>query len=875
MPTDRPAEPETFPSHLPLPHTSHVASTGNMPALPTPLIGRAEELADLRSTLLRNDCRLVTLVGPPGVGKTRLALEVTSTSFEEFAEEAVFVDLTPIRDPALVIYALAEGLGLREGWSRGSGLDLPVMEKVKDALRERSVLLFLDNFEHVVEGAPPLGELLGACPGLKILATSRVPLHLQWEQQFPLSPLALPDLTRLPNLDTLAQIPAVAMFMTRARAVAPGFTLTEANGRAVAEICVRLDGLPLAIELVVARVKTFPLATIIDQLERRLEFLTGGARDLPERQQTLRSAIGWSYDLLIPGEQSLFRRLAVFAGGCDVEAAQAVCAGPGDPSQIVEPLGSLVDKNLLLWTGLAEGTGRYRMLESLREFGLEQLKASGETGEMHRRHAAHFLGLVEEAEPQLMGPDEARWHDRLEREHDNLRQALAWALDGGDPQVGVRLAGALRRFWNVRGHWSEGRMWIQRALDVGAAVAPAARAKVLYTGGVLAAQLDDNETATKMIEECLALRQSLGDRAGIADAIWYLGNLAPDTARKVDLYEQSLALYKEIGDKRGIVGALLFLAPAIQTQGDASRAKELFQETLTIAREVGEYRAITGALLSLGRLALEDGDYGKAQTAFMETLGLARKHGDKLRIAHCLDALADLAWRQGDIPRAGTLLGDALALARELETPAQAAGILRRMGRVAIREGNHRRAASLIEESLRLNHDLGDKLGIARTLEAVADLSLAAGRSDLAAVLALARGLRQDIGAPDCLVEESQLDRPLSSFDSLVERISVQAAGSATDRPIGETVQDAMKMLREMGGRPPRASAREKAPGGLTGREQEVVALVAEGLSNREIAKILFISERTVDSHLEHILTRLGFSSRAQIAAWAVRHGVT
>lgn len=876
MPTDRHAKPETFHPHLAATQASPVTHTENLPALPTPLIGRAQELAYLRGQVIGGDARLLTVLGPPGVGKTRLALEVAHTSIDRFAGGVLFVDLTPIRDPALIIYALGHTLGVREGWESGAPLDLPV-ERVKDALRHRDLLLVIDNFEHVVEGAPIVGELLGACPRLKVLATSREPLHLQWEQQFPLGPLPLPDLEPLPSVEALIHNPAVAMFVTRARAVVPDFALAEHNARSVAEICVRLDGLPLAIELVVARVRTVPLPTIVAQLSRRLEFLTGGRRDLPARQRALRSAIAWSYELLPATEQGLFRRLAVFAGGAGAEAIQSVCSEAVDLTVDVHTLSALVDKNLLLWATLPDGSTRYRMLESLREFAWEQAQAKSELDAMLARHARFFLELAGAADSELVGPNEAVWHERLEREHDNLRLALEWALNA-DIEAAVRSVGALRRFWNVRGHWGEGRSWVERALEKGGAtVSPAARAKALYAAAVLAHQQSDLETATRRTEEYVTVNKALGNKAGMAEGFWYLGNLARrrnDLAGAASLYEQSFRIAREAGDKKKMAGALQSMGKVALVQGDLPRARALLQEALALAQETGEYRATIGALLGLGQTALDGGDAGEAEGAFTEALSEARRHGDRFEIAESLEYLGYASERRGDLRKADTLLGDSLAIYRELGDDGSAALILRYMGGIAVRGGDTRRGAELIEQSLVLNRDLRDLVGIARTLDAAGVLAAQHGPPGEAAILlGIATQLRETGSGPRERAEQQAFDAALLQLQEKLpeEFASVWAGGAAIS--VEDAIERALAVLHNLSVRPV-VSERQKAEGPLSHREAEIARLVAQGLSNREIGKHLFISERTVASHIEHILNKLGFRSRAQIAAWAVSRGL-
>lgn len=868
MPSDRPVQPDTFGSPLSSPPAAFPSASGSLPALATRLVGRAKELAYVRDQVVGEDVRLLTVLGPPGVGKTRLALEVAHTTSDRFADGARFVDLSPIRDPALIIYALARSVGGREAWEGGAALDLP-MERLKNALRHRQMLLLIDNFEHLVEGAPMVGEVLGACPGVKVLATSREPLRLQWERQFPLGPLPLPELDPLPPVGALAENPAVRMFVARAQAVTPDFTLTDRNARDVAEICVRLDGLPLAIELVVGRVSSVPLPVIVAQLKRRLDFLTGGARDLPLRQRTLRSAIAWSYELLPEEEQRLFRQFAVFAGGGVLEAIQSVC-----PEASVSSLSALVDKNLLLVTPLMDGTLRYRMLESLREFAWEQLEAHGEVDAGRARHARFFLSLAETAEPQLAGPNEALWHQRLEREHDNMRVGLEWTVDA-EPETALRYVGALRRFWNIRGHWTEGRDWVDRALKNRTA-SPAIRAKALYSGAVLAQLLRDHATAITRADECLTLRKSLDDKAGIAEALWYRGNLARythDVPLAISLYEQSLSIAKEAGDKPKVAAALHGLGRTAQKAKDFARAREWLREALLISRQTGEFQATISALLGLGEIALDEGDLDDAEKAFAEVLSHAREHGDKYNTAEGLEHLAYTADQRGDLLKANVLLGDALTLYKELDDESSAGAILRRMGQIADRAGDAKRAALLIEQSLVLNRRLGQLGGVARSLRAAAVLAFGSEQPEVATILLAAAGRQPDKGGGPLAPEQRAYDDAhLQIQEKLRARYAaLWASGEATT--LDAAAEEALRVLRSLSGpADQRGSPRPRSP--LSPREEDVARLVAQGLSNREIGKRLFIGERTVASHIEHILDKLAFNSRAQIAAWAVTRGL-
>jgi predicted ATPase/class 3 adenylate cyclase len=431
----------------------------NLPAQPTPLIGREREAAEARERLRRPEVRLLTLAGPGGTGKTRLALQVAVDVLEDFADGVFFVPLAPISDPTLVASTVAQTLGVQETGSR------PLLERLKEFLQDKAVLLVLDNFEQVIAAVPVVTALHAACPRLKSLVTSREVLRLQGEHEFPVPPLAVPDLRHLPASERLSQYAAAALFIQQASAVKPDFMVTNDNAPAVAEICVRLEGLPLAIELAAARSKLLSPQALLARLGSRLELLRGGARDLPARHQTLRGAIAWSYDLLSPDEQALFRRMAVFVGGCTLEAAEAVCRAAGPPElDVLEGMTSLVDKSLLRQEEEANREPRFQMLETIREYGLECLTTSGELESARRAHATDYLALAEEAEPELTGPQQGVWLHRLETEHDNLRAALQWSQARQDAETGLRLGGALWRFWLVRGYLREGRERLGRLL---------------------------------------------------------------------------------------------------------------------------------------------------------------------------------------------------------------------------------------------------------------------------------------------------------------------------------------------------------------------------------------------------------------------------
>ncbi len=544
-----------------------------MPTPFTPLVGREQDVEAVCTLLSRPEVRLVTLVGTGGVGKTRLSIEVATRLREHFAAGVCFVELAPISDPDLVMPAIA--LGIQE---KGA---LSIVERVKVVLREQQLLLILDSFEQVMTAAPQVVDLLTACPQLKVLVTSREVLHVQAEHLFPVSPLALPDLAHLPEGEELAQCAAVSLFLQRARTTLPCFQMTSANARAIAEICSRLDGLPLAIELAAARIKLLPPQALLERLGHRLQVLTSRAKHMPIRQQTLRNTIQWSYNLLNTEEQRLFRRLSVFVGGCTLEAVETICAALSDGDatiHVLDGVASLLDKSLLQQTEQEGEEPRLSMLETVREYGLETLTENGDLEAVRRAHALYYLALAEQAEPELQGPQQVAWLERLEREHDNLRAAMQWSSERGEVgqnmEMALRLGGALRQFWRIRGHFSEGRTFLERALAGSGGVAGPARAKALLAAADVALNQGDFDRGETLCKESLVLCRELEDRRGIAFSLRLLGwavwnNGDPVTGRS--LMEESLALRREVGHKYGVGESLFYLALLAGNQGEYAR----------------------------------------------------------------------------------------------------------------------------------------------------------------------------------------------------------------------------------------------------------------------------------------------------------------
>ena len=634
----------------------------NLPLPPTALVGRTGEIVAVATLLRDPGVRLVTLTGPGGVGKTRLALRVAAEVAADFADGVVFVDLSPLTDPGLVASAVARALGVREAGPR------PVADRLREILRDRDLVLVLDNFEQVVEEAPLVAALLAATTDLTVLVTSREPLRLLAERVVAVPPLALPN----PDLSLaeLAGADAVRLFTDRARAAQADFTLTAANASVVAEIVHRLDGLPLAIELAAARVAHLAPVTLLARLEPRLPILTGGARDLPARQRTLRDTIAWSHDLLSADEQTLFRRRAVFVGGCTLEAAEAVCRTADDAGpDVLAGLALLTAKSLVRHEAGLNGEPRYRMLETIREFALERLETSGEPDSVRRAHAVYFLALAERNELAGLMPDGDQVMALLEAEHANLRTALGWFQETGAVEQLLRLTAALGHFWSGFGHYQEGRGWVDRALGQnGAGVAAAARAKALVALGFIEVLQGRHRAAETTLNAGLAASRDHGDRFNAAHALVGLGGVATvrgDFDRATALLEESFAASQTVADPRlaGIMGgrALINLAAVARARGDFMLADEYLAEVLDRMRGA-EYTAGTiMALGDLGDVARDRGDFTRAQEWYREALVVGRERPGTREVTDVIEAMGIVSIAAGQVERGARLLGAAAA----------------------------------------------------------------------------------------------------------------------------------------------------------------------------------------------------------------------
>jgi non-specific serine/threonine protein kinase len=781
-----------------------------LPVQLTSFIGREREIDAVKDLLAR--ARLVTLVGPGGSGKTRLALRAATDLVDAFGDGVHFVALAPIRDPDLVVPTIGHALAL--------GMDgvQPPLETMIEHLRDWECLLVLDNLEQVIDVGPSLAELLAACDRLKLLATSRIPLRISGEQELDVPPLSVPE--RIGPLDAeataegLEHYEAIQLFVARARAVEPGFTLSGANAAHVAQLCRRLDGMPLAIELAASRVRLLPPSVMVTRLAEpsqapSLRLLTGGPRDQPARLQTLRGAIAWSYDLLDVAEQALFRRLAIFVGGCTLETVEAVGAadlgaGPAlSPDEALDGVGALLAKTLVRRTDGNDGVPRYAMLETIREYGLESLALADELPALRAWHARHYLALVEAAESRLRGADQCAWLDRLEAEHDNLRAALEWSqTPDGDAELGLQLSGGLSWFWQVRSHIEEGRRWLTRALrhQSGPSLA---RVRALTGAGWLAHLQQDADTARGLLREALALARDCGDGWWAAWALHLLGRVAyfegdADTARS--LGSESLEIARAIGDQWLVAWGLHLLALAAHIESDYPSARPLYEESLAIRREL-DFREGTGTILYLlGMVDFAQGDYPSAWSRFREAVAVVRSLGSRWLLGNQLASIAGLAAALGQIERAALLAGAARAMSD------------------AVRVRPIPLVAPVLEEVTRSGQQ-------------------ALGHAAFEAFLAEGRRMSQERAVAEALA----IAPPPAETPALT----------------------------------PAAAERDGAvPGGLTTREAEVLQLIAAGCTSQEIADRLVISIHTVERHITHIYQKLGVRGRAEAIAVALTQGI-
>jgi predicted ATPase/DNA-binding CsgD family transcriptional regulator len=862
----------------PPPGARHAQASLTAPAWRDALIGRDRELMQVAALLARDDVGLVTLTGAGGSGKTRLALAVADDLVSHFADGICFVPLAQIANAALVESEVGQMLGVRESGGRS------LAESLKDHLREKQLLLILDNFEQILPAAPLVKALLTACPRLKVLVTSRAVLHISGEHVVPVPPLSLPG-RPFPPLEQLTQYGAVELFIARAREARSDFIITADEATAVAEICHRLDGLPLAIELAAARMRLLSPRSLLARLERRLPLLSGGPRDLPARQQTLRDTIGWSYDLLTPEEQVQFRRLAVFAGGGTLEAIEDISggqAGEGHPTErpshadverppsiaLLNLVDSLLDKSLVRREELPTGEPRIVQLETIRDYALERLEASGEAATIRRRHAEYFLALAESAESRLRGPEQHVWLDRLEREHDNIRAALSWSqapespfvLGAGrasrphiaPPELGMRLAGALQWFWYIRCYVSEGRRWLESLLAVTDAMPAEVRARGLVTLGRMMQAQGDLARSSELFDEAIALYRQGGEGSRLAFSIGARGQnamLEAEYRRAETCFEESLALFEAQRDRWGVGWSLGNLGRVAQAQGEHERALDLLERSRAIKRQVGDPFALALALTWEGRPTFARGDHRRATALLDESLRLFREVGYPRGVGGATCYLAEIAKAQGD----------------------------------------HGRAMSLYAESLEVQRVEGFRTGIAQCLEGLASVRVQNAMTALPAAPERREDLRlaaRLIGAAEALRERIRVPVPpvdRNAYDVLLAVVRAHlgagfdaawhtGVAASLDDIIQEVLASAAATAVEA--RPPSPLAADVEAARLTPREREVAGLIAHGRSNLQIGAALHLSRRTVETHVTAILGKLELSSRTQLAVWAAEHGL-
>jgi predicted ATPase/DNA-binding CsgD family transcriptional regulator/transcriptional regulator with XRE-family HTH domain len=859
-----------------------------LPAAPNALIGREQEVQTICTLLQDPQVRVLTLTGSAGVGKTRLALEVAQNLVEVFADGVRFISLAAVTEPALVWPTIAQALELpAEG---------PALMQLKTALHAQHLLLVLDNFEQIISAAPSLAELMEACPALTLLVTSRAVLRLRAERPFVVSPLRLPTLPpratlQAADLDALAQTPAVQVFVQRAQTAVPGFQLTPDNGHSVAGICVRLEGLPLALELAAPRLKLFAPPALLARLDHLLPVLVGGAQDLPARQRTLRETIAWSYNLLTPPEQQLFQSLAVFVGGCTLQAVERVCQRlDGKPVSTLDDLTSLLDKSLVQRVESPEEGLRFLLLEMLREYGLERLDAAGELESTRLAHALAYVQLAEEAFPDLSASRQERWWlEQLERDYGNLRTALRWLIEQGESgqlsmEPALRLGGALERYWLPRGFGQEELIMMERALNHRADVAHAVQVQALFGVSYMALFTGSNlERAGARAEELLELCRDQGDQRGCAQALWLLGITAAyrgDTAEAANRHEEALALRRASVDEEGIAWSLLELARIGKiADGDPTRVEIQLTESLALFRQRGHQRGCALVLDLWSDLALMQRELAQARQLSEEALTLFQDLGIRRGIMACYARLQDIALYADDREAAYQYAQQSKAASKAMGELHDDPEELQIAVMEAIALEDHATVQAAYErllEAFRGNHDQVGMFGMVPLLATLASLAAARGHLVLAArVWGATEALREMTSRPLRLIEKAGYEREVAAAHARLGDAAFVAAwaeGRALTPEEALAAANPNELAFPPDAAPTQPSASPGLPEGLTARELEVLRLLAKGLTDRQIAEQLVVSPLTVHTHLGSIYSKLGVTSRSAATRYALDH---
>lgn len=847
-----------------------------VPTIFTPLIGRENEVAESCALLKEPAVRLITLLGTGGIGKTRLCFQLAREIQPYFADGICFIPLAPVNQPDLVVPTIARELGIQRIGAQ------PIFEQVKVALRNRHFLLLLDNFEQIVASAPLIEELLAACPRLKVVVTSRAVLHLAAEHEFPVPPLDLPDLNQLPEDETLTQYAAIALFIQRAKAILPKFRLTQDNARAIAEICVRLDGLPLAIELAAGHIKLLPPHMLLARLPQLFQSSSGTSRTLPPRHQTLRNALQWSYNLLDAQEQQLFRRLSIFVGWT-LEAVEAMettlNTGERDTLSTMDRVSSLLDKSLLIQRVEEGKEPRLSMLRTVREYALELLRESGEMEQCQHTHALYFLTLVEEAESYLKGAQQMTWLVQLERERNNLRAALAWLIKYEETELVLRLCAALWRFWHLRGYWSEGRRWLEAALGLTQNGEPTvARARSLCAAGDLAYYQDDYGAARPLLEESITLCRELNIKRELAIALGALGILLDvqgDHAAARPLLKESERLCRTVGTRWELAHLLPKLGQRAVQAGNLTRAAALTHEALTLAQALNDKSLIATAFSSLASLVAIQGDQTQAMAYDRQCLRLARELGDKYLTALTLQNLGYTAALQGDMAQAVARAQEGLVLARELGDKLTINLALHSLGYIASLQGNTKQAAVSYREGLSLAQEIGYESRIGWHLIGLATVAAAEEQPVRAARLFGAAETRLDINVSMNDMERADYERTVEAVRNKLDHRTFQAAWAEGHTMTPEQALAAPEPASVL---PPPVRISFPStpvyPAGLTAREVEVLRFLASGQTVAQIATQLVVSPRTVSTHITSIYRKIQVQSRSAATRYAIDHNL-